>query len=297
MDINKENLRAVTQGYTTVFNNAFSAAAALYGRVAMEVPSNSASNTYGWLGKTTRFRKWLGDRVVQNLKTHQYTILNEKFEDTVAVGKDDIEDDTYGTYRPMFEMLGHDAAMHPDELVFDLMKNGFDSTCYDGQYFFDTDHPVIGNDGQEVSVSNFQDGAGDAWFLLDVSKPIRPFIFQKRRDYNFVAKDNPEDDNVFWKDEFVYGVDARVAAGYALWQLAFGSKAALDNTNYQAARAAMMSVKGDNGKPLGVRPNLLVVPPSLEAAAKEILEAERKANGATNTERNTAELLVVPYLA
>jgi phage major head subunit gpT-like protein len=44
-------------------------------------------------------------------------------------------------------------------------------------------------------------------------------------------------------------------------------------------------------------PRLLIVPPALEAAGLEILNAERDAAGATNVWRGTAELLVVPWLA
>jgi len=37
-----------------------------------------------------------------------------------------------------------------------------------------------------------------------------------------------------------------------------------------------MSMKGDHGRLLGVRPNLLVVPPSLESAGLKILNSERR---------------------
>jgi len=61
------------------------------------------------------------------------------------------------------------------------------------------------------------------WFLLCTTRPVKPFIFQNRRKPQLVAKDSPNDDNVFWQKEFVYGVDMRCNAGYGLWQLAYGS--------------------------------------------------------------------------
>ena len=85
--------------------------------------------------------------------------------------------------------------------------------------------------------------------------------------------------------------------GYGLWQMAWGSKQTLDKAHYKAAREALMGMKGDHGRPLGLTPNLLVVPPTLEGQALELLNAERDAAGATNVYRNTAELLVVPWLA
>lgn len=56
-------------------------------------------------------------------------------------------------------------------------------------------------------------------------------------------------------------------------------------------------MKGDNGLPLGLTPNLLVVPPSLESAARKILNSEYAAGGETNEWKGTADLLVSPWLA
>jgi phage major head subunit gpT-like protein len=291
MIINGSNLKLLQQGFNTLFNNAFTEAQSDFDKIAMIVNSTGSAENYGWMGKTTQFREWLGDRVIQNLSSSDYSIKNRSFEDTVGVDRDDIEDDRYGVYSPLFQQLGQDAKVHPDTLIFDLLKNGFTNTCFDGQYFFDTDHPV-----GTGTTSNHGGGSSTPWFLLDVSKAIRPFIFQKRRDYQFVAMDQANDEQVFNKKLYRYGSDARVNAGYGLWQMAYGSKQTLDVTNYAAARAAMSSVKSDVGKPLNIRPTLLVVPPSLEGAALQILNAEMVGNN-TNVYRGTAGLLVTPWLA
>lgn len=297
MIINRQNLNAVFTGFNTAFNDAFSAAPSDWPQVGMEVPSSHAAEQYGWLGSTTRFREWIGDRVIQNLKTHDFTIKNKSYENTIGVDRDQISDDSYGLYKPMFASMGQDAKNHPDELIFALMAAGFASACYDGQYFFDTDHPVVQADGSTASVSNSGGGSGTAWYLLDTSKMVKPFIFQKRSDYKLVKMDQETDEAVFEKKLFRYGIDARGNVGFGLWQLAYGSKATLDAAAYDAARVAMGSFKGDSGKPLGIRPSLLVVPPSLESAAKKILQAEKNDAGATNIYQNTAKLLVTPWLS
>jgi len=292
MIINKQTLSAIFKAFNTLFNQAFDSAEVQWNKIAMATRSTGASETYAWLGKTTQFREWIGDRVIQNLGTHDYTIKNKKFENTVGVDRDSIEDDGIGVYDPMIKQLGMDSKEHPESLVFELLKNGFSQLCYDGQYFFDTDHPV--GDG---SASNMQAGAGEAWYIIDTSRSIKPLIFQTRRDYKFVAKNKDTDENVFDRDEYVYGVDARVSAGYGLWQLAYGSKAPLTAANYEAARTAMRSLKGDNGKPLNIKTTMLVVAPELESAAKKIVAAEKLDNGASNTNFNTTELMVSSYLA
>ncbi len=58
----------------------------------------------------------------------------------------------------------------------------------------------------------------------------------------------------------------------------------------------MMEFKSDEGRPLGISPNLLVVGPSNRAAAKKVIDAENKAQGETNTNYKAVEVLVVPWL-
>ncbi|HEX7049461.1 MAG TPA: Mu-like prophage major head subunit gpT family protein [Longimicrobiales bacterium] len=297
MLINQSALRAVTTGFKTVFNGALAAAPSHWQRVAMLVPSGHRSETYAWLGAIPRLREWVGERVVQNLRAHDYTIKNRSFEATIGVDRNDIEDDSYAVYAPFIAQLAEEAKSHPDELVFGLLKNGFTEKGYDGQNFFDTDHPVVDEAGAEQSVSNLGGGAGEPWFLLDVSRAVKPLIFQRRRDYTFTAMDKIDDERVFMRREFRYGIDARVNAGFGLWQLAYASRQPLDATSYGDARAAMMSFKADGGRPLNIRPTLLVVPPSLERAGLEVLKAEHTAAGATNVYKDSADLLVTQWLA
>jgi phage major head subunit gpT-like protein len=296
MLINRTNLNAVFTGFKATFNEGFGTAPPLWQEIAMLMPSSTSQELYGWLGTITRFREWIGDRVIQNLKTHDFTIKNRSFENTIGVDRDTIQDDTYGCYSPMFKQLGQDSRTHPDELVYGLFKNGFSQLCYDGQYFFDTDHPVVDAAGVTQSVSNFGGGSGTPWFVLDTSRFVKPMIFQKRQDYKLVAMDGETDESVFSRKEFRYGVDARVNAGFGLWQLAYASRQTLDKDNLKAAIAALESVTGDNGKPLGVTATRLVVPPSLKFVAKELVEAVTSANGATNVLAGELKALSTAYL-
>jgi Mu-like prophage major head subunit gpT len=72
--------------------------------------------------------------------------------------------------------------------------------------------------------------------------------------------------------------------------------AKLTMTAYIAARAAIMSLTNSKGEPLGLIPDTLVVPPALEAAARDILIADQ-INGTKNTMAGTAKPLVAPRLA
>lgn len=295
--VNQANLRSLYVGFKSHFQGGLDGTMSHYQQIAMTVPSSTKEEDYGWLGKFPKMREWIGDRVVHGISTHGYTIKNKPYELTIGVNREDIEDDNLGIYAPMFKAMGESVGAHPDELVFDLVKQGFTTPCYDKQYFFDTDHPVLDANGQVTSVANTDGGAGTSWFLMDLSRAVRPIVYQQRKKPTFVAKDSETDDNVFDRKEYVYGTDCRDNVGFGLWQLAWGSKQALDKAHYKLARESMQGMKGDHGRPLGIRPTHLVVPPSLEGQALEILNAERDAAGATNVYKGTAQLIVCPWLA
>ena len=52
---------------------------------------------------------------------------------------------------------------------------------------------------------------------------------------------------------------------------------------------------GDGGRPLGIVPNILLVPPSLEAAARAIVETQFLPGGGSNPNFNTAKVVVNPW--
>lgn len=69
-----------------------------------------------------------------------------------------------------------------------------------------------------------------------------------------------------------------------------------EKREYKTARTSMMSLKNSKGRPLALVPDLLVVPPALEADARDILVADF-INGTKNTMQGTAEIHVEPRLA
>lgn len=296
MQVTPQNLQIVFNAFNTAFQNGLGQAPSQWSVVATRVPSSTSRETYGWLGKIPGVRRWLGDRHVHQLQAHDYSIQNEDWEQTVAVSRNDIEDDQYGLYGPLFQQMGQAAGAFPDELLFGLLTAGFDTPCYDGQYFFDTDHPVLDAMGEETSVANTDGGSNAPWFVMDDMQALKPLLYQVRKDFDFVRKDQPTDENVFERNEFKYGTHGRMNAGFGFWQFIWGSKQPLDKAHYGTAREHLMGLKGDYGRPLGLRPRRLVVPPSLEKQALEILNAERDSAGATNVYKGTANLTVVPWL-
>lgn len=154
------------------------------------------------------------------------TIENKLFESTVAVPRTAIEDDQVGLFTPMVKQAAQSAAELPDDLVFSLLKKGKTTLCYDGQNFFDTDHPVYQNvdgTGTSKTQSNITTGSASgkpAFYVLDDSQAIKPLIWQERTTPEIETKFDPsESDHVFMKDQYLWGVRARGNAGFGFWQL------------------------------------------------------------------------------
>lgn len=297
MIVNSTTLGKISIGFNAVFNRGFSGVSPIYNKVCMTAQSVGSEEVYAWLGQLPAVREWIGSRQAYQLELNGFSIANRTFESTVEVARTAIEDDKIGAFAPLFEDMGKRTAEFPDQLFAELIGAGFTTNCYDGQNFFDTDHPVrTAPDAAPTSVSNFQAGAGPAWYLLDLSGPIRPFIYQERLPFVLQRRDRDSDENVFDRDVYAYGVRGRCNVGFGLWQLAYASKAALDDTNYGAARAAMAKLKGENGRKLGVQGTHLVVPADLEGSARRLINGTHLANGESNPWVGSAELIVSPWL-
>lgn len=295
MHITDANLQRLNVGFAGNFNEGRATVSPEWSKIASLRPSTKEGNIYANLGEFPQLRKWIGDRRIQSLKDKGYTLLNETHEATVEVPREKIEDDSYGAFSDTFKDMGFAAATHPDELVFNAAKNGNNAAGYDDQAFFDTDHPVVEN-GVTVGKSNYGGGSGAFWMLLDTRRPLKPFLFQKRRDYDFQSFQSANAEYVFLKNKALFGVDARVVAGYGLWQLAFGSRQTLDDAAFNAAYASMMALKSDEGRPLGIKPTLLCVGATNRAAALNVVERINLTGGASNPNYKAVEVMITPWL-
>lgn len=230
MQINAASVAALNKGFRVIFDTALQGAEPGWRDIAMETSSSSASESYNWLGAVPSMKKLVGEVVIENLTASEWEIKNDEFESTIGVKQADIEQDRSGIYNPMFASLGASAGQHPDELVADLLNNGFTKKDYTGKNFFDADKKHAPNNAKSAKFSN-------------------------------------------------KGVGVLNAENYSI------AKQNLKGRKNGAGRAMKL------GKKL-----LLIVPPALEDTALEILTAEKNAAGATNIQRNSAQIVVLPDL-
>ena len=306
MIINNANLEALRTNLRAEFQKGFDAAQGLtfHEVIATLVPSTTKDNTYGWLSRFPALREWVGDRVLRDVAEDSYKIVNKLYEATVDVQRTDIEDDVLGIYAPMAQNMGHEARIHPSRQLAALMAVANATLCFDGQNFFDTDHPVYANQdgtGAVTTVSNYDNNGGaggTAWYLLDCSRPLKPFIFQERTRPEFdTLTDARTNDQVFMKDVYLYGIRYRMNVGLGFWQCAYRSEKPLTAANFEAAYTALQSIKRDGGEPMGIRPTHLVAPPALRSDALKVVQAEYINGGDSNVNAGAVKPIVIEWLA
>jgi phage major head subunit gpT-like protein len=118
-------------------------------QIGMEFNSDQESETYKWLGMVPALREWIGGRNAKGLRDNGITIVNKKFEATLEIAVDDIRRDKTGQIDVRIGELADRVTQHWAKLLTTLITNTT-AVCYDGQYFFDTDH----SEGDSGTIKN-----------------------------------------------------------------------------------------------------------------------------------------------
>jgi phage major head subunit gpT-like protein len=308
MLINGTTLNRLYQNLSKAFDGAYNSWENIYPRYTMTAPSTTRSNLYAWLGQMPQVREWIGERQANSIGTRSYELVNRDWENTFEIDRNDVEDNTFFSFSTVAAQLGESFKQHGDVLMAATVEAGISTACFDGQFFFDTDHPVnpdkpagttYDNDrtlaltfanydtvrtgflgfknengiplappsklmllvppaleltarqivesewitpgtayalaGTSGASMNPFKGSAEVcvnpyltdttrWYLINSGATIKPFLMQTRQAPKFVAYDRPEDPAVFAKKKFLYGTDARYAAGYTFPFLAITSK-------------------------------------------------------------------------
>lgn len=102
--------------------------------------SDQASETYNFLGQSPAMREWIGGRQAKGFSGQGITIVNKHYEATLEVRKVDARRDKTGQLTARVNEFTDRAQTHWASLLSTLLINAPSTVCYDGQYYFDTDH-------------------------------------------------------------------------------------------------------------------------------------------------------------
>lgn len=257
-------LNSINNAVSTAFNSQLAMTETKWQKFCYETNSTGDASVYPRLDMLPGMREWFGDRQVNSLSASTFRVSNRTFEATIGINREQIEDDQYGILTPAAQQLAKNAVNYYDILVAAMMKAGNTTPSYDGaQNFFDvahTNYAVAGGVVSQTTAPNYVAGGNPPWFLLDTTQILKPFVVQKRRPPVLTPKVSLSDDNVFFAKEFIWGTDFRGAVAPGIYQYAFMSQATFNMANLVAARNAMKAWTRPDGIPMGVSPNLLVVP-------------------------------------
>lgn len=137
-------------------------------RVSMLFPSNQQFENYKWLGFSPALRRWIGERQAKGLRVNGVTIENLLYEGTLGIDVDDIRRDKTGQIKIRIGEQVDEAISHWATLLTSLVEAAESAACYDGQFFFDTDH----QEGDSPTQSN--DLAAGDYSELNVTTPTNP---------------------------------------------------------------------------------------------------------------------------
>lgn len=110
--------------------------------------SDQSGETYAFLGQSPAMREWIGGRQAKGFTGNGITILNKHYEATIEIQKKDLRRDKTGQVQARVDEFADRGQTHWASLLSALLLNGASTVCYDGQYFFDTDHSE-GNSGTQ----------------------------------------------------------------------------------------------------------------------------------------------------
>jgi phage major head subunit gpT-like protein len=176
MDITPSNLQVYQRTLNYQFMTQMQNTATFWRSIATEMPSGGEANVYPFLATIPGLREWVGPRVINNASLRSYTLLNKHWEDTVGIDKNKLADDQHGFFGQVVGMLGMHVAQWNDRELARVIEAGTTELCWDGQFFFDTDHP-IDPDGITSGVNvNKLVGAG---YDIAVADPLVPYAAAK----------------------------------------------------------------------------------------------------------------------
>jgi phage major head subunit gpT-like protein len=153
--VTSDVVRSLTAMCKAIYGDAYKAKQGVWMALATLIPSTQGTETYAWLGEIPIMREWLDERQLLALKEYGFTIANRKWEATLAIRREAIEDDQTGQIRIRVESLADAANQHYDKLLFDLINSN--PTAYDGVAFYHATHGnLVTGAGSAFSAAQLQ---------------------------------------------------------------------------------------------------------------------------------------------
>jgi len=185
MDLTPQNIDSLRVSFEVLYRTGFEGVTPWYKQLFADSTSGTKKKRFALPARLAPLREWVGDRQVQNLIRYTTDIEAKKFELTVAVDRETVEDDTFDLYQPDMQSIGAEAADHPNVLALDMMVNGTDATkypCYDGKAYWHATH-LINAAGKDVSGNRYSNYRSSGFALTGANfETIRAEMRARKAD-------------------------------------------------------------------------------------------------------------------
>ncbi len=269
MDLNRDNMNEVFRQLRQDFRDTYEIKGedTAVDSLSTTIPMSTATMRFDFLEDDPEFREWVGPRRAHQYASQDYIVDYKEWELTLAMKARDIRDDNIGLYSVKARAGGNAARLLKPREVMKALNDGASRTCYDGQNFFDTDHPV-GEEGDVSLVSNLIDDGGaqadTPWYMMDTSRAIKPLLWLNRQDPEFQSFSDYTNLHTFTMKEFLFGGHAYGASHYGMWQTCFRIESTPTLAKIREVRLAMENLTGqrknEDGtrRKLGIKANVIV---------------------------------------
>jgi len=165
MDINRANLESMFKMFNTAWKDG----------IGWDMPvdisfmfthfnSTTTSNFYAWLENIPGFREWVGDRVFKNVRGNKFELTNRDFEDSVAMGRNEILDDQFGLYASLVTQMAAAWKLLKDyQIVIDVITGN--DAVFTGSALLADDHAYGDNTIDNLVTTALSETTFNAAFL------------------------------------------------------------------------------------------------------------------------------------
>ena len=123
MNITRDNLNSLFYAINANFNKGLAQVWPGFEKFSMVLNSSTLMEKYPMTLMTGAMREWIGERVVNEPSGNMVTVINRDFEHTEGISRNDIEDDTFGFFAPLFEAIGTEAGNLWGRLATEALTN------------------------------------------------------------------------------------------------------------------------------------------------------------------------------
>jgi len=135
----------IFQQFDTEFLQLLAKSPRVWPAFGMEIPSSSRSTMHAWLTDEAQVREWKNGRVLNEMGTLVWDVVNRNWEISWKFKDQQIKDDLAGLVALAIQRARGYAvkwARAEDKLVAETVQAGVSRSCYDGQYYFSATHPT-----------------------------------------------------------------------------------------------------------------------------------------------------------